>query len=65
LRDQVLTMASPSQLGEQLDDLLTGVDAIQATAKDHQDLFGGGVTPISEISSLEDTLPPVRERMRG
>jgi len=30
LRDQVLTMASPEQLGDQLDDLITGVEAIQA-----------------------------------
>jgi len=39
LRDQVLTMASPDQLGEQLDDLLTGVSAIQESAQDHEALF--------------------------
>jgi len=50
LRDQALTMASPSQLGEQLDDLLTGVDAIQATAKDHEGLMGSGVMePLAEV----------------
>jgi hypothetical protein len=40
LRDQVLTMASPDQLGDQLDDLLTGVEAIQQSAKDHEALLG-------------------------
>lgn len=52
LRDQVLTMASPSQLGEQLDDLMSGVDAIQATARDNEELLGvvklEPVAPISE-----------------
>ncbi|MDY7227119.1 hypothetical protein [Hyalangium rubrum] len=50
LRDQALTMASPGQLGEQLDDLLTGVDAIQATAKDHADVLGSSVMePLAEV----------------
>jgi hypothetical protein len=50
LRDQALTMASPTQLGEQLDDLLSGVDAIQATVKDHEDLLGPTVMePVAEI----------------
>jgi hypothetical protein len=39
LRDQVLTMASPDQLGDQLSDLLTGVDAIQQTARDNEVLL--------------------------
>src|SRR5262245_16166472 len=39
LRDQALTMASPEMLGEQLDDLLTGVEAVQASAKEHEALF--------------------------
>lgn len=39
LRDQALTMASPDQLGEQLDDLLTGVAAIQESAREHEAIF--------------------------
>jgi hypothetical protein len=34
LRDQVLTMASPEALGDQLSDLLTGVEAEQAPGTD-------------------------------
>jgi hypothetical protein len=46
LRDQVLTMASPDQLGDQLDDLLSGVEGIQATARE-QDFsrIDGSVLP--------------------
>lgn len=62
LRDQALTMASPSQLGEQLDDLLTGVDAIQASAKDHEALMGSGVMePLADVvapSEAEGTRAP-------
>lgn len=53
LRDQVLTMASPAQLGEQLDDLLTGVDAIQQTAKDNEALLSRLPEPIAPISTAE------------
>lgn len=49
LRDQVLTMTSPDQLGEQLDDLLTGVSAIQQSAKDNE-LFAQAMEPIAPIS---------------
>jgi hypothetical protein len=48
LRDQVLTMTSPDQLGEQLDDLLTGVSAIQQSAKDNE-LFATAMEPIAPI----------------
>ena len=48
LRDQVLTMTSPDQLGEQLDDLLTGVSAIQQSAKDNE-LFSSAMEPIAPI----------------
>ncbi len=51
LRDQVLTMASPAQLGEQLDDLLTGVDAIQQSAKDQEIFNTIQLDPIAPISS--------------
>jgi hypothetical protein len=68
LRDQALTMASPSQLGEQLDDLLTGVDAIQATAKDHEALLSSSVMePLAEVvgpSEAEGTRAP-GERTRS
>ena len=36
LRDQALTMTSPGQLTEQLDDLLTGVEAVQQTREGHR-----------------------------
>lgn len=50
LRDQVLTMASPNQLGEQLDDLLTGVDAVQQSVKDTEAIFSQKVEAIAPIS---------------
>ncbi len=50
LRDQVLTMASPDQLGDQLDDLLTGVAAIQQSAKDN-DVLLNGLPPIAPIEA--------------
>ncbi len=49
LRDQVLTMTSPDQLGEQLDDLLTGVSAIQQSAKDSE-LFANAMEPIAPLT---------------
>ncbi len=54
LRDQVLTMTSPAQLGEQLDDLLTGVSAIQQSAKDNE-LFSAALDPIAPISDAAAT----------
>lgn len=55
LRDQALTMASPAQLGEQLDDLLSGVDAIAQSAKDTEMLVAGiQMEPIAPISSGEE-----------
>jgi len=52
LRDQALTMTSPDQLAEQLDDLLTGVDAVQQTARDTEALLtGGGMEPIAPIEA--------------
>lgn len=68
LRDQALTMASPSQLGDQLDDLLSGVDAIRATAKDHEEQLGGAVMePLADVvgpTELKD-MRAQRERRRG
>jgi hypothetical protein len=52
LRDQVLTMASPDQLGEQLDDLLTGVEAIQSSVKDNEAVLSTvQLQPVAPISS--------------
>lgn len=56
LRDQALTMASPAQLGEQLDDLLHGVDAIAQSAKDTELLVAGiQMEPIAPISAGDET----------
>jgi len=55
LRDQVLTMASPDELVEQLDDLITGVDAIQESARNNEAIFSRinlePVAPVAEGSS--------------
>ena len=53
LRDQALTMTSPDQLTEQLDDLLTGVDAVQASVKEAEALIGGRMEPIAPIAGPE------------
>jgi len=54
LRDQALTMTSPDQLTEQLDDLLTGVDAVQASVKEAEALIGGrAMEPIAPVASVE------------
>ncbi len=57
LRDQVLTMTSPDQLAEQLDDLLTGVSAIQQSAKDNE-LFSTAMDPIAPIGESTGTPAP-------
>ncbi len=51
LRDQVLTMTSPDQLGEQLDDLLTGVSAIQQSAKDNEIFTMDPIAPIGDAAT--------------
>jgi hypothetical protein len=65
LRDQVLTMASPDQLNEQLDDLILGVEAIQSSAKDQELTLAhdpaAAVVPIAE--EAPGSTPP-RERAR-
>ncbi len=67
LRDQALTMTSPNQLGEQLDDLLTGVEALQASTKETEAIFSGtaGIAPISPISSEQVSAGPSGSRVRG
>jgi hypothetical protein len=63
LRDQVLTMNSPAQLGEQLDDLLTGVDAVQQSVKDNEAIFSGTtLEPIAPISDAAQGSGPTRVR---
>lgn len=49
LRDQALTMTSPDQLTEQLDDLLTGVDAVSQSVKDAEVLFSNQPEPIVPV----------------
>lgn len=52
LRDQVLTMHSPDQLGEQLDDLLMGVEAVQQSAKESDAILSKiSLEPVAAIDS--------------
>jgi hypothetical protein len=64
LRDQALTMTSPEALTEQLDDLLTGVDAVQRSVKDTEAIFTGpAFDPISPVTGTE-TASPQSARVR-
>ena len=65
LRDQALTMTSPDQLTEQLDDLLTGVDAVQQSVKDAEALIGNRMEPIAPISSGGEAAPAVEGRFKS
>jgi hypothetical protein len=67
LRDQALTMTSPNQLGEQLDDLLTGVEALQASTKETEAIFSGVQMqqPISPISAEQVPQGGQGTRVRG
>jgi hypothetical protein len=49
LRDQALTMTRPAQLTEQLDDLITGVDAIAQSAKETEAILENRFEPIAAI----------------
>jgi hypothetical protein len=65
LRDQALTMTSPDQLTDQLDDLLTGVDAVQASVKDTEALLSGSsqfepIAPIGGTSADRARAPGQR-----
>jgi hypothetical protein len=65
LRDQALTMTSPDQLTEQLDDLMTGVEAVQQSARDAEALFGGAtLEPVAPIEESPGRAPPGRQRTR-
>ncbi len=64
LRDQALTMASPNQLTEQLDDLLTGVDAVQQSAKDQEAIFSNSFDPIAPVSESDAAVAAPSTRVR-
>jgi hypothetical protein len=51
LRDQALTMTSPEELTEQLDDLLLGVDAVQESVKEAESMITGNFQPVEAMSS--------------
>ena len=65
LRDQALTMTSPDQLTEQLNDLLTGVDAVAQSSKDAEAMITGRfmepIAPIGDDVAQRST----GERTRG
>jgi hypothetical protein len=61
LRDQVLTMTSPDQLGEQLNDLITGVEALQASVRETE----GGFTAVDPLPMASASQAPAqRSRQR-
>jgi hypothetical protein len=62
LRDQALTMTSPTQLTEQLDGLLTSVDAVSQSVKDADALFSGSFDAVVPVSS--DAAPASADRQR-
>ncbi len=64
LRDQALTMTSPDQMNEQLDDLLTGVDAVQQSVKDTEAIMGNRFEPIADVAAPQQTSRPVDLRLR-
>ena len=70
LRDQALTMGSPAELAEQLDDLLMGVDAIQESARDHDDLLSTRtLEPLATVAPMDADSesglnPNARKRVR-
>jgi hypothetical protein len=64
LRDQVLTMQSPDQLGDQLDDLITGVDAVQSSIRENEAILARvDAAPIEPLRE-EDTPGASRVRVR-
>lgn len=63
LRDQVLTMSNPEQLNEQLDDLLVGVEAVQATARDHEAILAKiDIEPIAPVGEQDRSRVQTRVR---
>lgn len=49
LRDQALTMTSPSQLTEQLDGLLDSVDAVSQSVKETDAILSGSMEPLAPV----------------
>jgi hypothetical protein len=64
LRDQALTMTSPNQLTEQLDGLLSSVDAVSQSVKDTDAILSGRFDPVAPVSSGDDQGQADRERVR-
>jgi hypothetical protein len=64
MRDQVITMQSPQQLAEPLDDLLRGVDAVRAAAQESDELLGAA-SPVTEVTAGEAAPQPRRVGERG
>jgi hypothetical protein len=62
LRDQALTMTSPDELTEQLNDLLTGVDAVAQSAKDAEAIITGGFSAVVPVSSTEEVSTATRQK---
>ena len=64
LRDQALTMTSPDQLTEQLDGLLTSVEAVSQSVKDTDAILSGRFDAIAPIGEADGSTTAVRERTR-
>jgi hypothetical protein len=64
LRDQALTMTSPDQLTDQLDDLMTGVEAVQQSAKDAESMMSGRFDAITPVTSDESAAQAQSQRVR-
>lgn len=64
LRDQALTMTSPNQLSEQLDGLLTSVDAVSQSVKDADALFSGSFDAVVPVGGDADSAGTDRQRVR-
>lgn len=58
LRDQALTMTSPSQLTEQLDGLLTSVDAVSQSVKETDAILNGSFEAVVPVASDESVATP-------
>lgn len=66
LRDQALTMTSPNQLAEQLDDLMTGVAALQASTQETEAIFDGNrMAPIAPITAEDIAQTAKAARTKG
>lgn len=64
LRDQALTMTSPSQLTEQLDGLLTSVDAVSESVKDTDAILSGRFEAVVPVSDDPSATSSTSDRVR-